>query len=321
MCCLASMTEDASRRPAMVTIAICTRNRADLLRACLASLFEQIEDLGDVQVLIVDNGSTDHTLAVVTEYADRFSCCASVTERNIGLSHARNRALTDAEAAWVVFLDDDARLLPGYVRRLGFLVREDAFDLVGGLYIPWYREGRKPWFRDRYASNADSICCIGPLSSGRYASGGNCLLRKKAALDAGGFRTDLGMAGSRTGYGEETRLQIEMRRRGYAIGADPALRIEHLAPLHKQSVVFMLGAAWAVGHDRWTTFGERPTLPVLLGVARRIVTRPLAAFYEEVFRESQRSHWQNLVVEGGRPIVGTVAELLAGVRLAIRGSR
>lgn len=315
------MTERPGPCPAILTIAICTRNRADLLRSCLMSLLPQVDGVEDIQVLVVDNGSTDHTLVVTDECADRFPRFVAVTEQQIGLSHARNRALREAAADWVAFLDDDGRPLSGYVQRLRYHVHENTYDLVGGLYLPWYRDGRKSWFRDRYASNADSIDRFGELPSGRYASGGNCLLRKQAVLDVGGFRTDLGMAGRRTGYGEETRLQVELRRRGYLIGADPALRIEHLAALHKQSLAVMLRAAWAVGRDRWTTFDERPTLPRLLGVARRILTRPLVALYREIFREPQPSRWQTLVLAAGRPIVGTVAELLAGMRLARRGSR
>jgi hypothetical protein len=144
------------------------------------------------------------------------------------------------------------------------------------------------------------------------------LLRKQAVLDSGGFRVDLGMVGMRRGYGEETRLQVEMRRYGFVIGADPELRIEHLAPLRKQSVVSMLHSAWAVGRDRWATFDESPALRVLLGVARRIVTRPLVALYVEVFRERDLTRWQNLMLALGRPIVGTMGELLAGLRLALR---
>jgi len=302
----------------LVSIVICTRNRAQLLRECLKALHDQVEEMSNVQMLVIDNGSTDDTQRTIAEFANHFPHWSCVIEPDPGLSHARNRALAVAGADWLAFLDDDGRPLAGYVARLKRLASEGAFDCVGGLYLPWYRDGRKPWFRDDYASNTGTIDSFGELPAGCYASGGNCLLRKQAVLDAGGFRADLGMAGRRLGYGEETRLQVEMRKRGWRIGADPALRIEHLAAMGKQSLGVMLRAAWAVGRDRWTTFDEHPTLPVLLGVARRIVTRPLVALYRELFLEPQASHWQNLLLAAGRPPVGAAAELLAGLRQYMR---
>lgn len=201
-----------------VSIAICTHDRARLLGECLTALHVQAQEMADVQVLVIDNGSTDDTVQVTSKFSGLFPCWRCVTEPDIGLSHARNRALSVAEADWIAFLDDDARPLAGYIARLKSLVREGVFDCVGGLYLPWYRDGRKAWFRDSYASNAEMIDKFGELQEGCFASGGNCLLRKQAVLDVGGFRGDLGMAGGQLGYGEETRLQIELRRRGYRIG-------------------------------------------------------------------------------------------------------
>jgi len=292
-----------------------------MLRECLTALHAQVGEMADMQVLVVDNGSTDNTSQVADEFAGRFPQWLYIVEHKRGLSHARNRALSNADADWVAFLDDDARPLAGYVTRLSALARQSPFDCIGGVYLPWYRDGRKSWFRDNYASNTETIDKFGELPVGRYASGGNCLLRRQVVLDAGGFRADLGMSGTRLGYGEETRLQVELRRQGYRIGADPALRIEHLAAMQKQSLRVMFSAAWAVGRDRWMTFDEHPSLPVLLGVARRILTRPVIALYREAFQEVQQSSWQSLALAFGRPMVGTIAELVAGVRWSLRRMR
>lgn len=307
-------------KPALVTVAICTRNRADLLRECLCALHAQARDLSSVQVLVVDNGSTDETQEVMREFSNRFAKWLGVTEPRTGLSHARNRALACAETDWVAFLDDDARPLHGYASRLQMLAAGGEFDCVGGVYLPWYRDGRKAWFRDSYASNSASIQVFGELPTGRNASGGNCLLRRQAALDAGGFSAELGMTGKRRAYGEETRLQFEMRRMGFLIGGAPDWRVEHLAPLTKQSLLELLQLAWRVGRDHWATFGEYPTAGVLLGRVRRLVSRPLVGLHRELSSDNkQPRHWQNLVLAIGRPLLMTLGEVAEAIRLRMAG--
>lgn len=273
--------------------------------------------MNDVQVLVVDNGSTDDTHWVMADFSTSFPHWLGVTEPKVGLSHARNRALASADADWIAFLDDDARPLAGYVSRLKVLGGEGTFDCVGGVYLPWYRDGRKPWFRDAYASNAAAIQGFGDLPAGRHASGGNCLLRRQAALEAGGFQSELGMTGARRAYGEETRLQIELRRKGGRIGGDPELLVEHLAAMPKQSLGVMFQSAWRVGRDHWATFDEHPTIGVMLGRVRRLITRPLIALYQELFRETERRSWQSVALAMGRPLAMTLGELSEGIRLAV----
>ena len=81
-----------------VTIAVCTRDRAPILRETLAHLRATVGEAPDaVEVLLVDNGSSDATPEVAAWFAD-WPAFRSVTEPTPGLSHARNRALEASEA-------------------------------------------------------------------------------------------------------------------------------------------------------------------------------------------------------------------------------
>jgi len=299
-----------------VTIAICTHNRAGLLRECLSALKKQLAEFPSFQVLVVDNGCTDETQQVMGEFAGQFSNWLGVKEKKLGLSHARNRALDCADGDWVAFLDDDARVLPGYASCLEGLVRNDEFDCVGGVYLPWYQQGRRNWFRDSYASNKETIQIFGELPAGRNASGGNCLFKKRVALAAGGFNASLGMVGRRRVFGEETRLQIEMRRRGARIGGNPDWLVEHLVPISKQSITKILALAWRVGRDHWVSFDEHPTGKLIIGRIRRLVTRPLVGLYQESGCDAPR-YWQNIVLAFAKPLVMTLGELVEAVRLRL----
>jgi glycosyltransferase involved in cell wall biosynthesis len=69
---------------------------------------------GEVDVLVVDDGSTDDTPEVLARYGDRIRV---VSQANGGRSAARNTAVRQARFPWISFLDSDDRWLPGKLRQ------------------------------------------------------------------------------------------------------------------------------------------------------------------------------------------------------------
>jgi len=96
----------------LVTAAIPTYNRAPFLRGALESVFAQT--FRDLEVLVVDDGSTDETPAVLTSYRDRIRV---VHQENRGRSAARNRAVREARGRYLSFLDSDDRWPPEKLER------------------------------------------------------------------------------------------------------------------------------------------------------------------------------------------------------------
>jgi glycosyltransferase involved in cell wall biosynthesis len=95
-----------------VTAAITTYNRASFLPGALESVFAQT--FAGYEVLVVDDGSTDETPAVLAGYGDRIRV---VRQENGGRSAARNTAVREARAPLVSFLDSDDRWLPEKLAR------------------------------------------------------------------------------------------------------------------------------------------------------------------------------------------------------------
>lgn len=94
-----------------VTAVIATHNRAELLRDALDSIFAQ-EGRGqqfDLDVVVVDDASTDHTPQVVSQYPEARSVRLPV---NRGQSAARNAGIERSSGTYVAFLDDDDVWLP-----------------------------------------------------------------------------------------------------------------------------------------------------------------------------------------------------------------
>ena len=101
-----------------VSIAIATYNRAGELAKTLAGL-ALLDTAGcpDHEVLVIDNNSTDTTPEVVKQLASLFGGrLRYVREERQGLSHARNRAIEEAQFEIVAYLDDDVDVDPRWLQ-------------------------------------------------------------------------------------------------------------------------------------------------------------------------------------------------------------
>ena len=99
-----------------LSIIICTRNRADELVNCLPELARQAKHFSDVEVVIVDNGSTDDTKAVVNQASAHHGFIFRYeTEPTAGLSRARNRGCAVALGEVLAYVDDDVRIGPVWI--------------------------------------------------------------------------------------------------------------------------------------------------------------------------------------------------------------
>jgi len=98
------------------TIQLCTYNRAHLLGRVLDACFDQTIDPGSYEVVLVDDGSTDETEAVIEAARGRADCAFTVIRQaNAGLARARNAGLAHARGERVIFIDDDVLPVPSFV--------------------------------------------------------------------------------------------------------------------------------------------------------------------------------------------------------------
>jgi len=102
------MSQDAP----LISVIIPTFNRAAFLPTALASIYAQA--MLPLQVIVVDDGSTDHTAAVVRDFGAELTY---LYQANPGPVAARNRGLDQATGEWVAFLDSDDQWVAGRLQR------------------------------------------------------------------------------------------------------------------------------------------------------------------------------------------------------------
>lgn len=218
------------------TVAICTYNRSSLLDRCLNAL-TNIKLNETLRILIVDNGSTDSTRDLCQKYKGTIEY---IFESNIGLSHARNRAIMECNTDYLIFLDDDA--IPDASWLLGV---EDAIansaDVFGGPYTPYYLSEKPAWFLDEFGS-AHLDHAEGRQIGSTCFSGGNMGWRVSLLNDYGGFDPNLGMKGNELRLAEETALQLKIKRdRPQTIfWFSPRMSMKHFVSQEKMSLSYII---------------------------------------------------------------------------------
>jgi glycosyltransferase involved in cell wall biosynthesis len=218
--------------PIKVTVAIPTYNRADFLRQTLAGIVAQHFPREHFEVLVIDNNSTDHTRAVVHEFAAQYPSPRFVQERKQGLDFARNRAITEARGDIIVCGDDDIRVKPDWLAQIaGPLLADPArrIGAVGGEVIPVFPDGLPDWVREWHAPlgfRADT----GPLESRHSPMGANLAFPRWVFEQVGQFHTALDRAAGNYFSGGDAEMIRRIRAAGFEIWFSPAAAVEHQMP-------------------------------------------------------------------------------------------
>ncbi len=112
-----------------VSIIIPVFNRDELIVRCVQSV--QAQTLTDLEIIVVDDASTDRTAQVVASLAARDPRIRLVRcERNIGPGMARNRGIASSSGAWVALLDSDDEYHPDRLRCLLETAETTQADMV-----------------------------------------------------------------------------------------------------------------------------------------------------------------------------------------------
>ncbi|MDO4319397.1 MAG: glycosyltransferase family A protein [Bacteroidales bacterium] len=127
-----------------ITVVVPVRNRAGIVCRTLDSIAEQT--YRPVRLIVVDNGSTDSTLDVITDWASRHRdkdfMVSVLSEPRPGACRARNKGLDAVETEWTMFFDSDDLMAPGHIARAMSEADSDV-DVVGWDYVLKTKNGKQ----------------------------------------------------------------------------------------------------------------------------------------------------------------------------------
>ena len=157
----AGVATKVDQPPARVSIILSTRNRANDLRETLKSLGDvTIPEDAPTELILIDNGSTDHTAEVVRNCGITNISVRYLYEPRIGKCRALNRGMKAAQGEVFVFTDDDVRFPPEWIECMARPILTGSADAVqGGVRLA--PDLVRPWMSNQHrmflASTADLI--------------------------------------------------------------------------------------------------------------------------------------------------------------------
>lgn len=96
----------------LISIIVPVYNGENFIGNCIDSILEQT--IPELQIIVVDDGSTDSTLKILKGFAEKDSRIEVIHQSNGGVSNARNTGLAAVKAEWVVFIDADDTIENNY---------------------------------------------------------------------------------------------------------------------------------------------------------------------------------------------------------------
>lgn len=215
----------------MVSIIILSYNTKYLLDKCLSSIYSNIKDT-DFEVIVVDNASSDESVAMLKE---KFSKVKTIeSKENLGFAKGVNLGATFAKGKYILLLNSDIEIITkSYKKLLDFLEEHDDVAVIGGKldnadgstsksYGEFYNLGEvwKMLFSEK-KSKQDLIKSDRPVKVD-WVSGGFMAVKKDIFDELKGLDPHFFM------YIEDMEFCYRIDRKGYKIYYDPSVVVKHV---------------------------------------------------------------------------------------------
>jgi glucosyl-dolichyl phosphate glucuronosyltransferase len=239
-----------ANQPPLISVVICTYNRADRLSLTLEAVSKQTTSATDFEILVVDNRSTDNTFDICEYYQERLANFRYLYEPIQGLSKARNTGWQATQTPYIAYLDDDAIPCEEWIKSI-----LDIFETVqpkpvgvGGPIYPLWEIPKPDWI------NSSTETLFTTLDAGNKPRwfghnecpwGANVVYRRDALEKAGGFHEQLGRKGQCLLSGEETLLNVTLTSQGERFYYSPQAWVHHWVPKER------INPDWLVQRGYW----------------------------------------------------------------------
>ncbi|MGB9442366.1 MAG: mycofactocin biosynthesis glycosyltransferase MftF [Desulfobacterales bacterium] len=201
-----------------VSVIIPVRNRPDDIAACLQALKRLAYPDDKLEIIVVDDASTDQTPDVVSHFAVRLI----PLKQHKQASHCRNLAARHTRGDILAFIDSDCLAGSAWLRELVPAFKDAQLGALGGVVDSYFNANGL----DRYEKVKSSLSVSSWFKRSQkndpffYLPACNLLVRRRLFLELGGFKEELVV-------GEDVDLCWRIRKRGYQIEYRPEGRVYH----------------------------------------------------------------------------------------------
>jgi len=318
------MTITRMPKSPVISVVVCTHNRAGLLRLALESLVCQMLEADRYEIIVVDNRSTDDTKEVVAacQAASTSHRIRLIHEPQLGLGYARNTGWQHGCGDYVAFMDDDAKAdacwLEHAIRCFEQVTPNPV--AVGGPILPFYPTPKCSWFKDEYErrswGDAERL-----LTRGESFSGSNMIFRRDLLERFGGFDVRIGMKGTHISVGEERSLFEKIVESSCGLDSlplyySPRLIVYHAVGANKMRASYHLRRAFATGRDLYVLNGPKE-FRARMGHLRltAIAIKDHAVTAVRQFREFP--DYRNWIVESASYVALEIGRFLQGLKACL----
>jgi glycosyltransferase involved in cell wall biosynthesis len=226
----------------LLSVVICTYNRANYLEKVLQSLLEQNVDIDNYEILVIDNNSNDNTKQVIEKFQKLSQRIRYYFEPNQGIAYSRTAAFTQTNSEIIGFTDDDCIAEPNWIQSIidSFTLDSNIGVAGGKIDLIWNTEPPL-WLND------ELIAYLGYFNLGteaKYISGeiyffGANVAFRRDKIKSHQFDTNLGMTGDKIGCNEEIQFQVNARKSGTISYYNPGMQIFHHVRKESNSIKWM----------------------------------------------------------------------------------
>jgi glycosyltransferase involved in cell wall biosynthesis len=247
-------------------------NEETYLPACLESILAQTGELGDqVEIIVVNNASTDRTREVALKYPG----VRVVDEPRKGLTYARQAGFTASKGELIANVDSDSRLTPGWVDTvLTTFAEEPKLVALSGPFVYYDLSPRQRVSVQIFYAAAFMVYALNRwvLRAGSMVQGGNFVLRREALEKIGGFNTAIAF------YGEDTDIARRLNRVG-KVKFTFDLKMFSSARRLKQEGMLTIAARYTINY-LWTTFRKKPFTEEYIDIREQVAKTSVVAEQE-----------------------------------------
>jgi len=235
-------------------------NEEAYLPACLDSIVAQTKDLQDVEIIVVNNASSDRT----REVALGFPGVKVVDEPRKGLTFARQAGFAESSGDLIANVDSDSRLTPGWVEQvLRAFDEQPKLVALSGPIVYYDLSPKQRVSVQMFYLLAYMVYGINRyiLRAGSMVQGGNFVLKRKALESIGGFDVSIAF------YGEDTDIARRMNRLG-KVEFTPKLKMFSSARRLKNEGMMTIAMRYTINYF-WMTFRKKPFTEEYIDIRER----------------------------------------------------